>query len=301
MKQDGQQRLQAANRVLWYGVVINITLTAFKFIAGIAGRSGAMIADAIHSLSDLLTDFIAFIGVALGAKPGNRKYNYGHGKFETMASLIISIILLLVAVGICREGVLKIIFVANGGTLEAPGFIALVAAVVSVVVKEAIYWITIRVAKRINSPTLVANAWHHRSDAFSSIGVLAGIGGAILLGEKFYLLDPIAAVVVSFFIGRIAVKLLWDASKELMERSLPEETERQIKQLIESIDGLQNVHSLRTRRIGSHIAIDSHVRIEPTTTVFDAHEKVEAAEVLLRQEFGDDTCISIHIEPLREA
>ncbi len=293
-------RLKEANRITWAGLIVNVLLTVFKFFAGIAGRSGAMLADAVHSFSDLLTDVITFVGVAMGAKPDNKKYNYGHGKFETMASLIISVFLIAVAVGICREGISKIIFVAKGGMLEAPGSIALIAAVASVLCKEIIFRLTMRVAKRINSPTLKANAWHHRSDAFSSIGVLCGLAGAILLGENFRILDPVAAVVVSFFIGRIGVKLGWDAVRELLERSLPEEIEKQITQIIDGTDGLCHTHNLRTRRIGATIAIDAHVLVEPEMTVRNAHAKVEAAEVMLHQAFGEDCYISIHIEPMGE-
>ncbi len=293
-----QKRLQAANRVTWYGLIANVVLTIFKLFAGISGHSAAMIADAIHSLSDLFTDFITFLGVAMGAKPDNRRYNYGHGKFETMASLIISFFLIAVAIGICWEGMTKIIHVAQGGTIEAPGIIALAAAAVAVLVKELIYRLTIRVAKRINSPTLEANAWHHRTDSFSSIGVMFGIGGAILLGEKFYILDPIAAIIVSLFIGRVGVKLAWTAACELMERSLPEETECQITHIVESVNGLQGVHSLRTRRIGCNIAVDLHVLVDAAMSVLDAHNRVEMSEELLKKKFGNDTYISIHIEPL---
>ena len=213
-------------KVTLTGGIVNMLLLVFKFVAGVLGNSAAMIADAVHSLSDFLTDIVVIAFVKLSSKPADQDHDYGHGKYETVASSIIGMALVVVAVLLGWGGVEKIIQVAKGEQLEQPGVIALVAAVLSVALKEWVFRITKKVALDVNSQALEANAWHHRSDAMSSVGTSIGIGGAVLLGKSWAVLDPIASVVVSIMILIAAFRLLRQASGELLEESLPKATDR---------------------------------------------------------------------------
>lgn len=281
------------------GSAINMGLVAFKFVSGILGGSAAMIADAVHSLSDLLTDAIVLVFVHISEKPQDEDHDYGHGKYETMASSIIGIALLLVGAAICYDGVLRIASVINGETLPQPGLIAFVAALVSIVLKEWAYRFTVRVGRRVGSPAVVANAWHHRSDALSSIGTAVGIGGAIVLGSHWTVLDPIAAVVVSLLIMQQALKQIRQSSDELLEKSLPEETERKISEIVMQEPGVSDIHHLCTRRIGSSIAVEMHLRMDARMTLADSHTHATAIEQRLRNKFGSRTHIILHVEPTK--
>lgn len=282
------------------GTLVNFLLLVFKFIAGILGHSSAMIADAVHSFSDFITDIIVLVFVRISAKPKDDSHDYGHGKYETLATSVIGIILLCVGIGIFWDGINKIISVVNGHTLEAPGMIALVAALVSIIVKEILYRITKIVGVRVNSQAVIANAWHHRSDAFSSLGTLIGIGGAILLGPKWSVLDPIAAVIVSIFIVKVAFQLLLPAINDLLEKSLPKETEDEILAIVDEVEGIKYPHNLLTRRIGNNYAIEMHVRVDGNATVDEAHAMTLEIEKRLRSHFGPGTHVAVHVEPLKE-
>lgn len=284
-------------RVTLAGSLVNILLVICKFIAGVAGHSAAMIADAVHSLSDLITDLIVIVFVRIAGKPEDKNHDYGHGKFETIATLLIGLALLAVAFGICKEGIGKIIAYAQGEVLESPGWIALGAAFLSVFAKEVLFRYTRAVGIRQDSPAVIANAWHHRSDAFSSIGTAAGIGGAILLGENGRVLDPLAAVVVSFFIARVAIKLLKNCVEELTEKSLPDAVEEDIIHTVLSVPGVSQPHHLRTRRIGNRYAIDMHIRMNGSLTLRDAHDKATLIENKLKERYGAQTYVGIHVEP----
>lgn len=227
-------------KVTLVGSLVNILLVVCKFAAGFGGKSAAMIADAVHSLSDLITDLIVIVFVRISSKPEDKGHDYGHGKYETLATFLIGAALLAVGVGICWSGIESIISFAKGEALQSPGWIALAAAIVSVVSKEILFHYTRLVGKRCNSPAVIANAWHHRSDAFSSIGTAVGIGGAILLGESWRVLDPLAAVIVSFFIVQVAVKQLKACIDELLERSLPDDIEQEITQTVLSLDACRS-------------------------------------------------------------
>lgn len=278
---------------------VNMVLFVFKLVAGIVGRSGAMIADAVHSASDFATDIVVLTFVRISAKPRDDDHNWGHGKYETLASLIIGVALFAVGVEILLDSAEKIRAVANGEMLPRPGGIAVIAAAVSIVVKELLYQWTARVGKQLNSPSVVANAWHHRSDALSSIGALLGIGAAYLLGEKWCIADPIAAIVVSALIIKVAIDLCSKALAELLEKSLSKETEEEILSIISATPKVQKPHNLRTRRIGSDIAIEVHIRVEGTMTVFESHEISRDIERSLRQRYGERTAVAIHIEPMK--
>lgn len=292
-------RQKETYRVTIAGSIINILLLAFKFAAGILGHSAAMIADAIHSLTDFVTDAIVLIFVRLGSKPTDHDHDYGHGKYETLASAIIGVSLLVVGMMICYSGVTKTYHAMCGEPLQQPGFIALAAAVASVVLKEWAYRFTVRVGRRCHSEAVVANAWHHRSDALSSVGTTVGIGGAIILGDKWAVLDPLTAIVVSFFIMKAAWSVLSKAVGELTDGSLPKETEDEIEKIVSEDKDISVVHNLCTRRIGNRIAIEMHVRMPGETSLYVAHHHATEIEKRLKQRFGADTHISIHLEPVK--
>ena len=286
-------------RVTLLGSFVNLLLVVFKFIAGIVGHSAAMIADAVHSLSDFITDIIVIIIVAISGKPEDSDHSYGHGKYETLATAVIGIILFFVGVGILISGIKAIVGALQGEPLQAPSLLAMIAAVISIVVKEALYHYTVKRGKALGSSSVVANAWHHRSDALSSIGTAIGIGGAVFLGEQWRILDPIAAVVVSIFIVKVAVELIKPCIDELVERSLPEEVEQRIHALILQSPQVSSPHHLRTRRIGGYIAIEVHIRMDGQISLSEAHQVASDIERRLKAEFGEKTHIGIHMEPTK--
>lgn len=283
------------------GSVVNIILTVFKIFAGVLGRSTAMIADGIHSLSDLLSDIVVIVFVKISAKGRDKDHDYGHGKFETFATLIISLMLIVVAVNLMSGGINKIRQILDGGEVSSPGMIALWAAVASIVLKEILYRYTIIQGKALNSPMMIANAWHHRSDAFSSVGSLLGIAGAIFLGDKFVILDPITGCVISIFILVMAVKMSVPAIKELLDVSLPDEVEQQIVSTAKSIQGVIDLHELKTRREGPGIIMEGHLVLDSDISLKEAHNISKKVEESLRKEFGPETQISLHLEPEDDA
>ncbi|MBQ6084225.1 MAG: cation transporter [Bacteroidales bacterium] len=284
-------------KVTLIGSAVNMFLLVFKFVAGILAHSGAMIADATHSLSDFVTDIIVLVFVKLGNRPKDKSHDYGHGKYETLALTIIGFALMIVAIGIIVNGSTKIAFWLRGGTLEEPGMLAFWAAIVSIVMKEAVYRYSIVKARKLNSKAVEANAWHHRSDALSSIGTAVGIGGAIFFGDKWEILDPIASVVVGAIIVKVAFGLLRDGIGDLLEQSLPDKVEDEIIQLVNELPGVNAPHNLRTRRIGNHYAIEIHIMMDGDITLREAHDKATEVEELLRKQYGDETHVAVHVEP----
>ena len=279
--------------------VVNFLLLVFKFVAGILGNSAAMVADAVHSLSDFVTGVIVVVFVRISGKPEDKCHAYGHGKFETLATAVIGIILFFVGLGMFYSAATTIAGVIEGKTLEAPGMLALVAALLSVLLKELLYRYTVYKGKNLDSQVVIANAWHHRSDAFSSVGTLVGISGAVFLGKSWRILDPIAAVVVSFFVIKVAIQLLKPCLDELLEKSLPAEVENKIIDIILSFPNVSSPHHLRTRRIGNLMAIEVHIRMDGNISLNESHDTATQIEQRLRQEFGDKTHIGIHMEPVR--
>lgn len=292
-------RQQDIYKVTIWGSIVNFILLIFKFVAGVLGHSSAMVADAIHSLSDFATDIIVLFFVRISSKPADTTHKYGHGKFETLATAFIGFALLAVGIGILIEGTKNIVAVVRGEVLQAPGVIALLAAAVSIISKEILYQYTVYKGRKINSQAVVANAWHHRSDAFSSIGTLVGIAGAMFLGEKWRVLDPVAAVIVSVFILKVAIDILRNSLEELMEHSLPDAEEEEIKQIILSTNGVESPHHLRTRRIGNRVAIEVHIRMNGDMTLTKAHQITTEVEQQLKLRFGENTHIGIHTEPIK--
>ena len=279
------------------GGAVNVILLLFKFVAGIVGHSAAMVADAVHSLSDFVTDVIVLVFVRISTKPKDKSHDYGHGKYETLAMTIIGMALLAVAVGIVYSGLTKTIAWVNGEQLEAPGMLALWAALLSVVLKEGVYRYSMVKARQLSSQAVEANAWHHRSDALSSIGTAIGIGGAIFLGQRWTVLDPIASIIVGAFIVKVSFDLLRNGIGDLTEQSLPDSVEDEILSLVASLPGVVEPHDLRTRRIGNHYAIELHILMDGNITLSKAHDKASEVEELLRQHYGVETHVAVHVEP----
>lgn len=294
---ETKERIREIRNVTLIGSIVNLVLTIGKVFAGIVGQSSAMVADGVHSLSDLVTDIIVIVFVKISGKEKDNTHQYGHGKFETFATMIISMALLIVGVGIAWTSALKIYNSLNGALIDKPGIIALYAALISIVSKEGLYWYTKLEGKRLNSQAMVANAWHHRSDALSSIGTALGISGAIMLGENWRILDPLAGIIVSFFILKVA----WDIAKpsidELLDRSLPDKTQKEIEQIITDTGGVISFHGLRTRKIGDVISVEMHVQVDRYLTVEVSHQTATNIENALRERFGANTHVIVHIEP----
>ena len=295
------ERSKEIYKVTLVGGVVNVLLLLFKFVAGVVGHSAAMVADAVHSLSDLATDIIVLLFVRISSKPSDKSHDYGHGKFETLAMTIIGVSLLMVAIGIVYGGITKVMAWANGASLKSPGTLALWAALLSVVMKEAVYRYSMVKARQLNSQAVEANAWHHRSDALSSIGTALGIGGAIFLGQRWTVLDPLASIVVGVFIVKVAADLLRNGIGDLMEQSLPDAVEEEIVHMVEELPGVDEPHSLRTRRIGNHYAIELHIRMVGGISLREAHDKATEVEQLLRSRYGEETHVAVHVEPKNES
>ncbi|MCR5315745.1 MAG: cation diffusion facilitator family transporter [Bacteroidaceae bacterium] len=291
------ERTNEIYKVTLIGSIVNVVLLICKFTAGILGNSAAMIADAVHSLSDFVTDVVVLVFVHLSSKPTDKSHDYGHGKFETLALTIIGLALLSVAVGIVYSGVIHIISWFNGENLESPGMLAFWAALLSIVLKEAVYRYSMMKARKLQSQAVEANAWHHRSDALSSIGTAVGIGGAILLGQRWTVLDPIASIIVGIFIIKVAIDLLRNGIGDLMEQSLPDSVESDILEAVASLPGVDEPHDLRTRRIGNHYAIELHILMDGNITLNEAHDKASEVEQLLRDRYGEHTHVAVHVEP----
>lgn len=285
-------------KITLWGSFVNFLLLVFKFVAGFVGNSAAMIADAVHSLSDFITDIIVILFVRVSSMPKDENHHYGHGKYETLATAIIGMVLFAVGVGILVNAVEAIIDFFHGKELAAPNIWALGAAAVSIVFKEALYQYTVYKGKNLNSNAVMANAWHHRSDALSSIGTLLGISGAMFLGEKWRVLDPIAAFLVSIFILKVSIELTKASLEELLEKSLPKKTQEKILNIIHSFPEVKSPHNLRTRHIGSNIAIEFHIRMDGNLSLNEVHEITKRMENALKAEFGPLTHIGIHMEPI---
>lgn len=291
------QREKAIRKVTFIGAVVNILLTVCKIIAGIYGKSAAMMADGVHSLSDLLSDFVVLVFTKISSKKNDRDHSYGHGKFETLATAIVSIILVVVGVRLMVDAIERVFAFFSGEEIARPGVIALVAAIVSIFAKEVLFRVTKKVGDDVNSPVVVANAWHHRSDALSSIGSFAGIGGAMLLGPKWYFLDPVVCIIISIAIIVVAVKMAVPALDELLDKSLPDENVKKIEELALGVPGVRNIHELKTRRSGIDVLIEAHILVDPSLTIVQAHEISTNVEKALESNFGYHTQINIHVEP----
>lgn len=287
-----------ARKVIWLGFFANLVLTVIKILAGIFARSSAMIADGVHSVSDFATDLVVLGSLSVAQRPRDHNHKFGHGKVETLATAFVGGVLILVGLGLLYSGSMKIYGALQGEILPQPGMGAFYAAIGSIIIKEILFRYTIKIGEMTKSTAVIANAWHHRSDVYSSFGTLIGISGAIFLGSKWVILDPIAAVIVSFFIFRIAIKITRDTLMELIETSLPKEDEDEIIQIASEVVGVHDPHELKTRKIGNQIAIDLHIRVQNHLNVEQAHSITVNLEQSLRNNYGEDTYISVHTEPL---
>ena len=293
------KREKEIEHVTLVGSVVNLLLVGLKGVAGIAGNSAAMVSDAVHSLSDFVTDIVVLIFVRVSGRPQDENHDYGHGKYETLATLLIGLALASAAVGIVVSGAGKLAAWIKGEELPAPGKMALWAAVISIVVKELLYQYTRIRGRKLNSPALEANAWHHRSDALSSIGAAIGIGGAIFLGDRWTVLDPLASIVVGAMLVKVAWDLLGPSFGELTDSSLPVETEDQMLEIIRGIPGVEDPHNLRTRRVGNRIVAEVHIRLDGSITLAEAHEKATEVERRFKAQFGEQSHIIVHMEPVK--
>lgn len=285
-------------KVTIIGTSVNVVLIVLKLLAGIFGRSSAMLADAVHSMSDFITDVMVIVFVRIAEKPSDKRHDYGHGKYETLGTLIIGLFLAVAGIGLMVTGIEKIIGSIRGELLPCPTMFALIIAVVSIVSKEWLYRYTVSKGRQLDSQAVIANAWHHRSDAISSVGTLIGIGGAMALGGSWRILDPIAAVVVSIFIIKSGYDIIRPCLDELLETSLSDQQESEIIRIVDSVEGIEGVHKLRTRRIGNAVAIDVHALMDGGQTLSEAHNKASEAERALRARFGSNSVVNIHMEPV---
>lgn len=290
-------REREIQKITLWGAVVNVVLTAGKIAAGVFGRSAAMVADGVHSLSDLLSDIVVVVFTHISSKEKDNEHSFGHGKFETLATLIVGVILIVVGADLMGKGVRSIFAVIQGQNIPRPGYVALIAAAVSIVSKEILYQFTAKVGKKINSPVVIANAWHHRSDALSSIGALIGIGGAIILGDRWTILDPIASCAISIAIIVVAVKICMPNLAELLDTALPEEIQKEIMATALSVNGVKDIHELKTRRNGISFIIIAHVVVDPAISVVEAHDIATELETALKIRFGQESQINIHVEP----
>ena len=298
MRNTREKKIQ---KITLWGAVVNVVLTAGKIAAGVFGRSAAMVADGVHSLSDLLSDIVVVVFTHISSKEKDREHSFGHGKFETLATLIVGVILIAVGADLMGKGVRSIYAVIQGQAIPKPGYIALIAAAVSIVAKEILYQFTVKVGKKINSPVVIANAWHHRSDALSSIGAPLGIGGAIILGDRWTILDPIASCAISIAIIVVAVKICMPSLAELLDTALPEEIQKEIMSTALSVNGVKDIHELKTRRNGISFIIIAHIVVDPAISVVEAHDIATDVETALKARFGQESQISIHVEPEEDA
>ena len=294
-------REKEIQKITLWGAVVNVVLTAGKIAAGVFGRSAAMVADGVHSLSDLLSDIVVVVFTHISSKEKDSQHSFGHGKFETLATLIVGVILIAVGADLMGKGVRSIYAVIQGQIIPKPGYIALIAAAVSIVAKEILYQFTVKVGKEINSPVVIANAWHHRSDALSSIGALLGIGGAIILGDRWTILDPIASCAISIAIIVVAVKICMPSLAELLDTALPEGIQKEIMSTALSVNGVKDIHELKTRRNGISFIIIAHIVVDPAISVVEAHDISTKVETALKARFGQESQISIHVEPEEDA
>ena len=296
-----EERVARANRVTWLSVWVNTVLTIAKFVAGLLGRSSAMVADAAHSASDFATDFAVLIGMRLAGKPQDCDHPYGHGKYETLAAAVVGVALCGVGLAIAFHGAAALWAALVHGAFPArPGMVAFWAGVVSIVVKEWLYQATVRVARQTDNDALLANAWHHRSDALSSIATTVGVGAGALFGGKWALLDPLAAMGVGLVLLKIAWDIVKDAVDKLAEQGMSEAENARILELVHSVEGLSEPHHLRSRRVGNVAVIEMHFRVDPSMTVLEAHGIASRVEQALRGAFGADAIVTIHVEPWKE-
>lgn len=294
---QNQDIIKIIRKVTLVGFWINLFLVVVKLFFGYWGHSDALVADGYHSVSDFVTDFIVLFFVGAAYKKADREHPYGHGKIETVATAFIGIFLFLTALVLAVEGIMSIINVANGEILPKPSIWTLVVALVSILAKEFCYRYTVSYGKKVDSSSLIANAWHHRSDALSSVATLIGVAFSIFMGATWRIMDPIACVLVSVLIAVSAVQIARPSFSELLERSLPEDEIKKIREIIKSVPGVKRMHNLRTRQNGHSCIVDVNIHVAPDITVRVAHDIATDVEYSLKKDLGSDMIIYVHVEP----
>lgn len=298
--EDTPDAVRQARHVTWVGFWINAILGFTKVVGGIFGRSSALIADGIHSISDFFSDIVVIIMVGVAHKRPDVNHQFGHGRYEALATIILSLALMAVAVGIFVDSIDRILFIYNGGEIPRPSNIALIIIALSIVSKEWLFHYTHRVGRRIHSEAVIANAWHHRSDAFSSVTTFAGVAGAMFLGNEWRVLDPIAALVVSVIIAVIGVRMLYPAFGELLGRSLPQDDCLKIENAVAGTEGVRDWHRLRTFKSGNDAYVEVHIKVDPEMNVRDAHRIATLTEDNIRKTLpGMSVYATTHIEPAK--
>lgn len=294
---DEDTKKAIATKVSWVGIIGNLILTSFKLFAGIFAHSGAMVSDAIHSASDVISTLVVLVSIKLAHKEADEKHPYGHERFECVASLLLSFILLIIGAGIGYAGVKKIFFMGNGEIL-VPGVLALVAAGTSIVIKEGMYWYTITASKKINSSVLKASAWDHRSDAFSSIGSFAGILGARIGFPK---LDAVASVVICFFILKVAIDIFKDAIDKMVDRSCSDEFVEEVKEAIIKDTDVIRIDDMKTRLFGDRIYIDVEIAVDGEKVLTDAHLVAKSVHDMIEGDFPQVKHCMVHVNPAEKS
>lgn len=290
--------VKEARHVTWVGFWINALLGVAKVVGGIFTRSSALVADGVHSFSDFFSDIIVIVMVGIARKAPDKEHQFGHGHYEALATILLSLVLIAVAGGIFYDGLERILSVIHGEELPKPGIAALIILIASIASKEWLYHYTRRVGERIKSEAVIANAWHHRSDSFSSIATLIGVAGAIFLGEPYRILDPIAAAVVAVFIFVVGVKMAKPALGELLGAALPEEDIDAIKKAIEETPGVKAWHHLRTFKSGVDSIVEVHIKVDPDMPIREAHAIATQTEHNIQTAMGGSTAhVNTHIEP----
>ncbi len=286
-----QQRKQETNRITLWGVAVNLVLAVLKIAGGIIGQSQALLADGIHSLSDLASDAMVLVAVKHAGEDADEDHPYGHARYETLATVALGIILIVVAVGIAYDAITRL---QNPDEIAVPALFTLIIAAISILSNEALYHATHAVAQKIRSPLLEANAWHHRSDAISSIVVLVGIAATFI---GYPVLDAVAAILVALMIAKIGLDLSRRSAQELVDTALEPEMVKQIKQTILSIDDVRELHLLRTRRMGHNALVDVHIQVSPKLSVSEGHHITESVETSLKEKFEAINDVTVHIDP----
>lgn len=284
---------RVANRVSVITIIVNVILSVFKLLAGIIAHSGAIISDAVHSASDVFSTFVVMIGIRMSTKDSDKEHPYGHERLECVAAIVLAMILFMTGFGI-GAGAFKNIISGEYATLQVPGMLALVAAIVSILVKEAMYWYTRKYAKKIDSGALLADAWHHRSDAFSSIGALVGVGGARM---GYPIMDSIASLVIFFFIMKAAYDIFKDAMDKMVDHACDEDTEIQIRDCVMEQEEVLGIDMLQTRIFGNKIYVDVEIRVNGEYTLIQAHRIAEDVHERIEQSFPKVKHIMVHVNP----
>ena len=293
------KKLKGKKITLYIGLFINLLISILKFTFGFIGKSEALKADGFHSLSDLLTDFITIFSVKYSSKPPDKKHPYGHGRFETIGAQIVGIFIIITGFEIVKHAISRIIYFYKTSNYEIPGKITIIILFISILLKEILAKYTIKEGKRLNSIILEANAHHHRSDVYSSVAVFIGIGFSIIFGGKWVYMDPLSAIVVSFFVFKAGIDIFRRSAEELLDTSLPEEYIRKIINEVEKVKGAMRPHNIKARKVGDIYSIELHIEVEPHLSIREAHDIATEVEKKLKNIFGERALTNVHVEPAK--